>query len=191
MCAAVGVAAGAISSSVASGAAAFLAVPAVLAGWALFVLFRLRYRTAGRYRERLAVYAAGPQGEPPPTAVATDNPLPGRYADAVTRRDREAVAGYLDEDYVCTHPLASRPITKKLFLRAMSLNRLIYADAVLKVDAVLADPAAPDALWVHFTQRARPHSGPERHASSWERWTLDAAGERIVSDETIAITDVQ
>jgi hypothetical protein len=152
-----------------------LAAAALAAGYLVVARAVVRALVPRRHRALLLQLVDPAAGPPAGTApVAPD--LAERWARAVTAHDWNAARELLAED-LHVDSAARRFHGRASYLRGARSVAGAYAQRSVEADEVLGEPASPQHVWVRFTQTT---SGPALEATWWERWTLDAAGDRVL-----------
>jgi hypothetical protein len=152
-----------------------LAAAALAATYLVVARTVLRALAPRRHRALLA-QLLDPAAGPPPGARPVAPELAERWARAVTAQDWDTARDLLAED-LHVDSSARHFHGRGSYLRGASSVAGAYAQRSVEVDEVVGEPAAPQHIWVRFTQTT---SGPALEATWWERWTLDPAGERVL-----------
>jgi hypothetical protein len=165
---------------------------AVVAIVAAGVLARVLVTRRGPRRLRAVMEAlvAGDAGPPAGTAPC-EAPVAARWAAAYSAGDWVAARGLMAEDFTAGAPGITRRVSASRYLAGCRrIYGRYFSSTTLSVEACVERPGEPGAVWVRFGQHSIDRDGLPIDSVFWERWQLDAAGERIVALDSAGVVSV-
>jgi hypothetical protein len=118
-----------------------------------------------------------PQAGPPAGAKPAQSDLLDRMQQAARAQDWPALKTLLADDFAVVTANGRRH-GPQAYVRTLKLMLRAYPDLHSQTEAVLADPAEPNVLWLRSKSTGHAKRGPALDATSWSRLTTTADGER-------------
>jgi hypothetical protein len=130
-----------------------------------------------------------PDAGPPDGARPVESELVERMQQATEASDWRALTALLADDFETVETSGRRGDARQ-YVHTLRMLRRLYPDFDRRVDAVLADPAEPDVLWLRTVTLGRPRRGPAIDTTHWGRLTLAPGGERVRELATVGVVRV-
>jgi hypothetical protein len=127
-----------------------------------------------------------PSAGPPPGAEPAESEVVRRMG---TARGWEAIEPMLSDDFAFIDGRGRR-VGRGRYRRAIVAYNNIYPEWDSEVEAIVADPVAPDVFYLRTAMRSRPRLGPLLHTTTWTRYVLTPEHTKVREIEAAGVLSV-